>query len=108
LGVKIGDIIPEEAVEKSSLQKLSGKSVALDAYNILYQFIATIRGPDGRPLMDRRGRITSHLSGLFFRDCQLPRRRAAPRLCLRRPAAGAQEKDNREEEGVEDGGLGGV
>jgi flap endonuclease-1 len=67
LGVKIGDIIPEEAVEKSSLQKLSGKSVALDAYNILYQFIATIRGPDGRPLMDRRGRITSHLSGLFFR-----------------------------------------
>ncbi len=67
MGVKIGDIIPEEAVEKSSLQKLSGKSVALDAYNILYQFIATIRGPDGRPLMDRRGRITSHLSGLFFR-----------------------------------------
>jgi flap endonuclease-1 len=67
LGVKIGDIIPEEAVEKSSLQKLPGKSVALDAYNILYQFIATIRGPDGRPLMDRRGRITSHLSGLFFR-----------------------------------------
>jgi flap endonuclease-1 len=67
LGVKIGDIIPEEAVEKSSLQKLSGKSVALDAYNILYQFIATIRGPDGRPLMDGRGRITSHLSGLFFR-----------------------------------------
>jgi flap endonuclease-1 len=67
LGVKIGDIIPEEAVEKSSLQKLSGKSVALDTYNILYQFIATIRGPDGRPLMDRRGRITSHLSGLFFR-----------------------------------------
>ena len=35
LGVKIGDIIPEESVEKSSLQKLSGKSVALDAYNIL-------------------------------------------------------------------------
>jgi flap endonuclease-1 len=67
LGVKIGDIIPEEAVEKSSLQRLSGRSVALDAYNILYQFIATIRGPDGRPLMDRRGRITSHLSGLFFR-----------------------------------------
>ena len=67
MGVKIGDIIPEAAVEKTSLQKLSGKSIAIDAYNILYQFLATIRGPDGRPLMDRRGRITSHLSGLFFR-----------------------------------------
>ncbi len=67
MGVKLGDIIPEAAVEKTSLKKLSGKSIALDAYNILYQFLATIRGPDGRPLMDRRGRVTSHLSGLFFR-----------------------------------------
>lgn len=67
MGVKIGDIIPDEAVEKTSLKKLSGKSIALDAYNILYQFLATIRGVDGRPLMDRRGRVTSHLSGLFFR-----------------------------------------
>ncbi|MEM4185939.1 MAG: hypothetical protein QW801_01515, partial [Candidatus Caldarchaeum sp.] len=67
MGVKLGDIIPETAVEKTSLKKLTGKSVAIDAYNILYQFIATIRGPDGRPLMDRRGRVTSHLSGLFFR-----------------------------------------
>ncbi|MCS7133978.1 MAG: flap endonuclease-1 [Candidatus Caldarchaeum sp.] len=67
MGVKIGDIVPETAVEKTSLKRLSGKSIAFDAYNILYQFLATIRGPDGRPLMDRRGRITSHLSGLFFR-----------------------------------------
>ncbi|MEM4573761.1 MAG: flap endonuclease-1 [Candidatus Caldarchaeum sp.] len=67
MGVKIGDIIPEGAVEKTSLKKLSSKSIAFDAYNILYQFLATIRGADGRPLMDRRGRVTSHLSGLFFR-----------------------------------------
>ncbi|BAJ50657.1 flap endonuclease 1 [Candidatus Caldarchaeum subterraneum] len=67
MGVKIGDIIPGEAVEQTSLKRLSGKAIAFDAYNILYQFLATIRGPDGRPLMDRRGRVTSHLSGLFFR-----------------------------------------
>lgn len=67
MGVKLGDIIPLEAVEKLTLESLAGKPVALDAYNILYQFITIIRGPDGRPLMDRRGRITSHLSGLFFR-----------------------------------------
>ncbi len=71
MGVKIREIIPEAAVQKISLESLSGKAVALDAYNILYQFITIIRGPDGRPLMDRRGRITSHLSGLFFRTINL-------------------------------------
>ena len=67
MGVKLGDIIPSEAVERLTLKSLAGKAIALDAYNILYQFITIIRGPDGRPLMDRRGRITSHLSGVFFR-----------------------------------------
>ncbi|MCD6592273.1 MAG: flap endonuclease-1 [Thaumarchaeota archaeon] len=71
MGVKIREIIPETAIQKISLESLSGKAVALDAYNILYQFITIIRGPDGRPLMDRRGRITSHLSGLFFRTINL-------------------------------------
>ena len=67
MGVRIGDIIPPEAVEKTSIKGLSGRVIAIDSYNILYQFLSTIRGVDGRPLMDRRGRITSHLSGLFFR-----------------------------------------
>lgn len=71
MGVKIGDIIPPEAVEKTTLKGLGGRSIALDAYNMLYQFLSTIRGPDGRPLMDRRGRVTSHLSGLFFRTINL-------------------------------------
>jgi len=67
MGVKLREIIPERAIERISLEALAGKAIALDAYNILYQFITIIRGPDGRPLMDRRGRMTSHLSGLFFR-----------------------------------------
>lgn len=71
MGVKIGDIIPPEAIQTITLDYLSGKVIALDAYNMLYQFIATIRGADGRPLMDRKGRITSHLSGLFFRTLNL-------------------------------------
>jgi len=71
MGVKIREIIPEAAVQKISLEALGGKAIALDAFNILYQFITIIRGPDGRPLMDRRGRITSHLSGLFFRTINL-------------------------------------
>jgi flap endonuclease-1 len=34
---------------------------------MLYQFLSTIRSQDGTPLMDSRGRITSHLTGLLYR-----------------------------------------
>ncbi|MEM2909502.1 MAG: flap endonuclease-1 [Nitrososphaerota archaeon] len=71
MGVKLGDIVPPEAVQTIALESLRGRAIALDAFNMLYQFLATIRGPDGRPLMDSRGRITSHLSGLFFRSINL-------------------------------------
>ncbi len=67
MGVKLGDIVPPQAIEKVKLDFFKNKPIAIDGYNILYQFISTIRGPDGRPLMDSKGRITSHLSGLFFR-----------------------------------------
>lgn len=67
LGVKIRNIIPEQAVTTVELSDLAGRTVAVDAYNILYQFLSIIRGPMGKPLMDSRQRVTSHLSGLFFR-----------------------------------------
>jgi flap endonuclease-1 len=50
---------------------LSGKIIAIDAYNALYQYLSAIRQPDGKPLMNRRGEITSHLSGLFYRTINL-------------------------------------
>ena len=56
---------------KVDLRSLSGKSIAIDAYNALYQFLAIIRQPDGTPLKDRNGRVTSHLSGLFYRTANL-------------------------------------
>jgi len=56
---------------KVDFKSLSGKSLAIDAYNALYQFLAIIRQPDGTPLKDRSGRITSHLSGLFYRTVNL-------------------------------------
>ncbi len=56
---------------KVDLKNLNGKSVAIDAYNALYQFLAIIRQPDGTPLKDRAGKITSHLSGLFYRTTNL-------------------------------------
>jgi flap endonuclease-1 len=38
---------------------------------MLYQFISTIRQPDGTPLMDNKKRVTSHLSGVFYRNVNL-------------------------------------
>ena len=68
LGVNLKDLVPESALTViSDLKELKGKVIAIDAYNALYQFLAAIRQPDGSPLKDSRGRITSHLSGLFYR-----------------------------------------
>ena len=50
---------------------LVGKTLAIDSYNILYQFLSSIRQADGTPLMDEKGRITSHLSGFFYRTINL-------------------------------------
>ncbi len=68
MGVNITEIIPRKEVE---LKDLKGKTIAIDAYNTLYQFLTTIRQPDGTPLKDREGNITSHLSGLFYRNINL-------------------------------------
>ncbi len=54
--------------EKTNLESFATKVVAIDAYNAIYQFLAIIRGPDGLHLSDEQGRVTSHLSGLFYRN----------------------------------------
>lgn len=66
--MNLRDLVPKTTVDLSSLR---GKSIAVDAYNALYQFLAIIRQPDGTPLKDRTGRITSHLSGLLYRTSNL-------------------------------------
>ena len=68
MGVDLADVIPEQVI---ALDSLSGKTLAVDAYNALYQFLAIIRQPDGTPLKDKRGRVTSHLSGLLYRTTNL-------------------------------------
>jgi len=68
MGVDLGDLVPRTPI---GLRDLAGKVVAIDGHNALYQFLSIIRQPDGTPLRDRRGRITSHLSGLFYRTANL-------------------------------------
>jgi flap endonuclease-1 len=54
-----------------AISELSDKVVAVDAYNTIYQFLATIRGPTGELLTNANGDVTSHLSGLFYRNVNL-------------------------------------
>ncbi len=68
MGLQIGDIVPRKQINFSELK---GKTLAVDAFNALYQFLTSIRQPDGTPLMDGKRRITSHLSGLFYRNMAL-------------------------------------
>ena len=53
------------------ISELSGKVIAIDAYNTIYQFLATIRGITGELLTNNNGEVTSHLSGLFYRNVNL-------------------------------------
>jgi flap endonuclease-1 len=68
MAVDLRDIVSKRAIE---IEELNGKSIAIDAYNVFYQFLSIIRQPDGTPLMDDKGSITSHLSGLFYRNTEL-------------------------------------
>ena len=68
MGVDLGKICEFKEIE---IAGLAGKKIAVDAFNTIYQFLAIIRQRDGTPLMDHRGNVTSHLSGLFYRNARL-------------------------------------
>ncbi|HRZ85149.1 MAG TPA: flap endonuclease-1 [Candidatus Paceibacterota bacterium] len=68
MGLNIREIVPRKQI---SFEELKGKVIAVDAFNAIYQFLSSIRQYDGTPLKDSKGRITSHLSGLFNRNMNL-------------------------------------
>ncbi len=68
MGVQLGDLVEPRKV---SIEDLAGRSIAFDGHNILYQFLAIIRGRQGEHLKDSQGRVTSHLSGLIYRNANL-------------------------------------
>jgi flap endonuclease-1 len=68
MGLQFKDLVVKKEI---TLRELQGKILAVDAYNLLYQFLTSIRGPDGTVLTDGEGRVTSHLIGLFNRTTSL-------------------------------------
>ncbi len=94
MGVQISGIISKSEIE---LQSLSGKKIAIDAYNILFQFLSIIRQHDtGEPLRDSKGRITSHLSGVFYRNIRLLENGIKPIFVIDGPPPGFKMKVLRE------------
>ncbi|HKW04181.1 MAG TPA: flap endonuclease-1 [Nitrososphaerales archaeon] len=68
MGVNLRDIASPKKID---LNDLGGRRIAIDAFNTLYQFLSIIRGETGDLLKDGHGRVTSHLSGLFYRNVNL-------------------------------------
>jgi flap endonuclease-1 len=75
VGVQLRDLVHPQVLHLSDLK---GKRLAIDAYNMLYQFLATIRQPDGQMFTDPQGRVTSHLVGVLYRTTALLERGVLP------------------------------
>jgi len=65
------DLKPILTYTNIKISNLSNKIIAVDAFNTIHQFLATIRGSTGELLTNSNGEITSHLSGLFYRNINL-------------------------------------
>jgi len=96
MGLNIKSIITKKEL---SIDDLSGKIVAVDSFNILYQFLTTIRQADGSPLVNKKGDITSHLNGLFFRTVNLMKKGIKPVFVFdgKPPALKLKERERRRE-----------
>jgi flap endonuclease-1 len=68
VGLPLRDLVSPQEVP---WDQLAGRMLAVDGYNALYQFLATIRQPDGQLFTDRDGHVTSHLMGLLYRTTSL-------------------------------------
>ncbi len=69
MGVNFGGLFPTQEI---SFEQLNGKTIAIDAFNVMFQFLSSIRDRfTGEPLRDSKGNVTSHLAGLFQRTAKL-------------------------------------
>jgi len=90
MGVAIKDILEFEEIKLSSI---FNKKIAIDTFNMLYQFLATIRQSDGNPLTDKQGNVTSHLKGLFNRCVYFKKNNIKPIFVFDGKAPKLKEKE---------------
>ncbi|MEA3414507.1 MAG: flap endonuclease-1 [Nanoarchaeota archaeon] len=68
MGLNIREIVSKK---ECKIKDFKNQTLCVDAFNTIYQFLSTIRQADGSPLMDEKGYITSHLSGILYRTIAL-------------------------------------
>jgi flap endonuclease-1 len=68
VGLPLRDIV---TAQELPWEALAGRTLAVDGYNAVYQFLATIRQRDGQLFCDPNGHVTSHLMGVFYRTTAL-------------------------------------
>jgi len=100
MGVNLKDLLVKETI---GFDELKGKIVTVDSFNMLYQFLTTIRTPDGKPLTDSKGNVTSHLIGLFNRTTKFMAKGIKPVFVFdgEKPALKAGELEKRRKLKVE-------
>lgn len=75
MGVKFRDITNPEPME---MRDLKGRVLTVDASNVIYKFLSSMRQYDGTPLKDLNGNITSHLNGIMFQTATLIEQKIKP------------------------------
>jgi flap endonuclease-1 len=68
VGLPLKDLVTAQELPWDAL---AGRTLAVDGYNAVYQFLATIRQRDGQLFSDPEGHVTSHLMGTFYRTTSL-------------------------------------
>ena len=75
MGLPLKDLV---VAQELPWDALAGRTLAVDGYNAVYQFLATLRQRDGQLFCDAEGRVTSHLMGVFYRTTSLLREGVLP------------------------------
>ena len=75
MGLPLKDLV---VAQELPWDALAGRTLAVDGYNAVYQFLATLRQRDGQLFSDPEGRVTSHLMGVFYRTTSLLREGVLP------------------------------
>ena len=75
MGLPLKDIV---TAQELPWEALAGRTLAVDGYNAVYQFLASLRQRDGQLFCDADGRVTSHLMGVFYRTTSLLREGVLP------------------------------
>lgn len=100
MGVAITELLVKKEVDVDSL---AGKTLVVDAPLWLYQFLSSIRQPDGSLLSDSKGEITSHLIGLSSRVPKLMTKGIKLAFCFdgKVPELKEKERERRKELKIE-------